>query len=109
MESKTKPTADGKNDPGDVVLVKAPISTRRARDVAKKKRTELYIRYIQAVPKFQRGPAHPRTPKPSTKCSARAWKGNMSKWSRDLHIFDDAQAEFKRLLNAGKWGQERQG
>lgn len=34
---------------------------------------------------------HPRTPDKTQVCSKRSWDGQISKWRRQLHAFDDPQ------------------
>lgn len=64
------------------------ILERRQKQIDYGKNTIGYDNYIQAVPKEQREPHHPRTPKKHMKYSRRAWDGLVRQWRIQLHKYD---------------------
>lgn len=54
------------------------------------KNTTGYKRYRAQVPRHKRVRGrHPQTPQKDQMCSKRSWDGQMSKWRRALHAYDD--------------------
>lgn len=51
--------------------------------------TAEYQRYILALPRKQRQPFHPKTPNKFRKCSRRKFDGQIKKWRKLLHVWDD--------------------
>ena len=54
--------------------------------------TQGYLNDIAAVPKTKRKPTDPKTPNKYQGCSKRSWDGQVRKWRRDLHAWDDVDA-----------------
>lgn len=51
--------------------------------------TSEYQRYILALPRKQRQPIHPKTPNKFRKCSRRKFDGQIKKWRKLLHVWDE--------------------
>lgn len=66
---------------------------QRVKQIEYGKRTQGYVNYIAQVPRKQRGASDPRTPDTTQRCSKRAWDGQVRKWRRLLHAFDDAGSD----------------
>mmetsp|Transcript_5094 Transcript_5094/g.13305 ORF Transcript_5094/g.13305 Transcript_5094/m.13305 type:complete len:187 (-) Transcript_5094:86-646(-) len=81
---------------------------QRMKQVAMGKESEVYQRYIKAIPKHKRRrrgriPVDPCTPDIRQKCSKRSWDGQVKAWRRQLHQFftnQDAPAEASSEGNA---------
>jgi hypothetical protein len=64
---------------------------QRDKQIALGKATEAYKRYAAEVPREARVRGkieHPMTPDRSAQCSKRSWVGQVSKWRRQLHVWD---------------------
>ena len=61
----------------------------RMKQVNYGKLTEGYKNYIEYVPYKQRQRGDPRTPDVYQICSKRSWDGQIKKWRRTLHAFDE--------------------
>lgn len=57
--------------------------------------TAEYERYLNALPKKDREPCHPRTPNKYRKCSRRKFDGLIKKWRKLLHIWDENPENLK--------------
>lgn len=53
------------------------------------KKSEGYTRYTNLIPKWKRQDQDPVTPDKYQICSKRSWDGQMSKWRRLLHAYDE--------------------
>jgi histone RNA hairpin-binding protein len=84
--------------------VSAPLETdlrrleQRAKQIALGYATPAYQRYLALVPKQARNQArkfeeHPLTPRKEIACSKRAFDGQMKKWRRLLHQYDEDGTE----------------
>ena len=65
---------------------------QRLKQVQLGKRTVGYARYRAAVAKRERVEGqHPRTPNAKRACSKRSWDGQVRKWRRELHRWDEGK------------------
>lgn len=65
----------------------------RMKQIGFGKLTEGYINYTKFVPVCRRVRGDPRTPDPHQICSKRSWDGQIKKWRRALHAFDDVTSQ----------------
>lgn len=68
------------------------ILKQRERQIAFGKATEGYRRYAEAVPRAERRPYHPVTPRASMASSRRCFRSAVSAWRRALHDWDSVAA-----------------
>ncbi|KAH8278940.1 hypothetical protein KR018_011531 [Drosophila ironensis] len=64
------------------------VLARRQKQIDYGKNTAAYERYLEMVPKSERGREHPRTPNKYGKYSRRAFDGLVKIWRKSLHVFD---------------------
>ena len=57
------------------------------------KQTPGYQNYLATVPKNKRKIGDPKTPNKFQVCSKRSWDGQVRKWRRDLHAWDEVTPE----------------
>eukprot|EP01120_Amphizonella_sp_Union-15-10_P010261 TRINITY_DN4086_c0_g1_i1.p1 TRINITY_DN4086_c0_g1~~TRINITY_DN4086_c0_g1_i1.p1 ORF type:complete len:339 (+),score=65.30 TRINITY_DN4086_c0_g1_i1:83-1099(+) len=73
--------------------------------------TEGYKNYMLLVPKTRRRDGMPKTPEKKQKCSKRSWDGQIRKWRRQLHEWDNPAAwepnPFQRQLEQLERLEER--
>ena len=62
---------------------------QRQRQIDIGKNTPGYQHYVQSVARNARTPEMPRTPDKFQVCSKRSWDGQVKKWRRLLHAFDE--------------------
>ena len=71
--------------------------SQRAKQIGFGKSSDGYKHYIDLIPKNERSREDPMTPEVDQVCSKRSWDGQVTKWRRMLHAFDDI--ENKSQLN----------
>eukprot|EP00667_Euglena_gracilis_P011766 EG_transcript_12046 len=62
---------------------------QRQKQIEYGKVTHGYKCYIRVRPKEKRGKREPHTPVITQKCSKRSWDGQVKKWRKQLHKYDD--------------------
>lgn len=50
-----------------------------------------YHNYVTQIPKAQRGHGDPQTPDKNQRCSTRSWMGQIKRWRRKLHLWDNLE------------------
>ena len=65
----------------------------RMKQLSYGKSSEGYEKYIEYVPLNKRVKGDPKTPDVYQKCSKRSWDGQVKKWRRALHAFDEITNE----------------
>lgn len=89
----TSTNVENKSVPAEADPVDRAVLEQRLRQRQKQidlgKRTEGYTRYISMRPKRERASDEPKTPNIHKKCSKRSWDGQVRKWRKQLHAFDD--------------------
>lgn len=65
----------------------------RMKQVSYGKSSEGYLNYIKCVPVNKRVRGDPKTPDVEQVCSKRSWDGQIKKWRRALHAFDECTCE----------------
>ncbi|EKE41919.1 hypothetical protein ENUP19_0158G0043 [Entamoeba nuttalli] len=65
----------------------------RHKQVSYGKVTEGYANYVKFVPVSERIRGDPKTPDIHQSCSKRSWDGQVRKWRRALHAFDDIKTK----------------
>jgi len=78
------------------------VIARRAKQIEYGKNTPEYFNYLQAVPKEQREPSHPKTPNKQRKYSRRAWDGIVRQWRINLHCWSDHPMSATEQLAASE-------
>jgi len=85
---KDKPR-DGEAD-GPTVETDERRLAQRLKQVEYGKVTHGYKCYLHVCPRDKRRKGDPQTPSAAQKCSKRSWDGQVKKWRRQLHKYDDA-------------------
>ena len=65
----------------------------REKQISYGKSSEGYINYVKYVPVSKRVRGDPKTPDVEQVCSKRSWDGQVKKWRRALHAFDECTCE----------------
>jgi len=87
---KDKPR-DGEAAPdGPTVETDERRLAQRLKQVEYGKVTHGYKCYLHVCPRDKRRKGDPQTPSAAQKCSKRSWDGQVKKWRRQLHKYDDA-------------------
>lgn len=63
---------------------------KRQKQINYGKLTAEYQRYVLEIKKHKRKPFHPRTPNKFVKCSRRRFDGQVKKWRKLLHVWDES-------------------
>lgn len=62
--------------------------------------TDEYKRYVLEVPRKERKPFHPRTPNKFRKCSRRKFDGQVKKWRKLLHVWNETPHLLPEMKNS---------